>query len=124
MKFAGEIRRDAPPAAAQPGAVADGAGQDIGLIVARRGMAPDNGLHQHPDHHQQANTSYRYGEMIQHGQLAIPANPMKAIDMIPANMSVTAAPWTIDETLARSSRSRRPAINTSAMVKPTPAPSA
>ncbi len=53
-----------------------------------------------------------------------PAKPIKHIDNRPAKMSAMAVPLTISGVLASSSFSRKPAISTSASVKPTPAPNA
>ena len=53
-----------------------------------------------------------------------PAKPIKLIDSMPATISAAAVPLTSAGTLARSSFSRIPAINTSANANPAPAPSA
>ena len=53
-----------------------------------------------------------------------PANPINDSDKIPAIKRVRAVPFTTPGTSAKSSCSRKPAISTSARVKPAPAPRA
>ena len=53
-----------------------------------------------------------------------PANPINDSDKIPAINKVSAVPFTVPGTSAKSRRSRKPAISTKARVKPAPAPKA
>ena len=53
-----------------------------------------------------------------------PANPINDSDKIPAINKVSAVPFTVPGTSAKSRRSRNPAIRTKARVKPAPAPKA